>query len=728
MKFKSYKQLDVMDCGPTCLRMVAKFYGKNIGIQTLREATSIDREGVSMMNISKAAESVGFITRGVRINPMQLIKQVELPCILHWDQQHFVVLHKIKRDTFYIADPQYGELAYPSDEFLLHWTGVKKDSSAVGTALLLEPTNEFYKQEEDEQSEIGLIKLLGYLTPYKKLIIQLFLGIIVTNLLQLVLPFLTQSIVDIGINSSNLDFIYLILAGQFSVLLGRLFVDSIRSWILLHISSRINIRILSEFLAKIMRLPLSYFDVKVIGDFMQRINDQRRIEQFLTGTSLETLFSFVSLLVFGSVLYIFSAKILLVYSIGTLLYVCWVMLFLSSRKQLDIKRFKWLSKEQSVLVELMTGMQEIKLANAEIQKRWWWEDARVNVFKFSIQGLALTQYQSIGGRLLHEGTNILTTFLSAKYVITGNMTLGTMLAVQYMVGQLNGPIESFISFLQAVQDAKLSLERLEDIHHLPNEYAGIASFSNEHLESDSNLELENVSFTYVGKSPVLKNISLTIPRGRITAIVGMSGSGKTTLLKLLLKYYEVSQGKIRLGNHDFDSIPPDLWRSKCGVVLQDGFIFSDTIAKNIAVGEEYVNESKLKHAIEVANIKDYIDELPLGYKTKIGAEGNGLSQGQKQRILIARAVYKDPDFIFFDEATNSLDANNEGIIMSNLDKFFAGKTVLVVAHRLSTIKNADQIVVLGNGTVLEVGSHNDLLKLKGHYYKLINNQLETKND
>ena len=558
--------------------------------------------------------------------------------------------------------------------------------------------------------------------------VQLLFGLGVGSLLQLIVPFLTQSVVDVGINTRNLNFVYLILIAQAMLIIGRVSVEFIRSWILLHISTRVNVSILTDFLIKLMKLPMSFFDTKMTGDIMQRMNDQKRIESFLTGSTLSTLFSLFNLVVFSVVLAYYNSTIFFVFLVSSVLYTLWIVAFLKARRSLDYKRFDISAKNQSSIVQLVSGMQEIKLNNCEQQKRWEWEHLQARLFKFNVKSLALNQYQQGGSTFINEATNLLITFLSAKAVLEGNLTLGGMVAVQYIVGQLNSPIQQFLGFIQGFQDARISLERLNEIHQLDDEEPVNQEFNHE-LPDDKSIAFENLTFRYpgAGNEPVLNNISLIIPQGKTTAIVGMSGSGKTTILKLLLRFYEPEKGEISIGGQSLNTIGFKTWRNECGVVMQDGFIFSDTIARNIAVGDEQPDKRKLQHAIKVANIQDLIAGLPLGIHTKIGAEGNGISQGQRQRILIARAVYKNPQYIFFDEATNSLDANNEKVIMENLQEFFKGRTVIVVAHRLSTVNHADNIVVLDKGRIMEQGTHEQLTMLKGDYYRLVKNQLELGN-
>ncbi|WP_082018459.1 peptidase domain-containing ABC transporter [Pedobacter kyungheensis] len=726
-KFKFLQQPDQMDCGPTCLRMVARHYGKNFSLQKIRDVSGLNREGVSLLGISEAAEKIGFRTIASKLD-LQLLVELELPVILHWNQNHFVVLYHIGNDAYSIADPAKGLIEYNQQEFSAHWVGRSIPKTHCGIALALSPTPDFFALNEDKHASLNLGYILKYLYRYKQLIVQLFVGLGVGSLLQLMLPFLAQSVVDIGINTRNLNFIYIILIAQIMLFLGRMSVDFIRSWILLHISTRINISILTDFLIKLMKLPMSFFDTKMTGDIMQRMSDQKRIENFLTGSTLTVVFSLFNLLVFSFVLAYYNINIFIIFIVSSICYSLWVVLFLKKRRTLDFKRFDISSKNQSSVVQLINGMQEIKLNNCGQQKRWEWERLQAGLFRFNIQNLKLSQYQQAGAVFINEGKNILITFLVAKSVIDGHLTLGAMMAVQYIIGQLNSPIEQMLGFIQQLQDAKISLERLNEIREMEDEEPIDKTFLKE-LPVNKGIDIQNLSFTYpgAGNEPVLKTIDLLIPEGKTTAIVGMSGSGKTTILKLLLRFYLPQKGEIKVGSTHIDQISYRYWRGQCGVVMQDGFIFSDTIAKNIAVADEYPDIAKLQHAIKVANISDLIEKLPLGLNTKIGAEGNGISQGQKQRILIARAVYKDPAYIFFDEATNALDANNESIIMQHLKAFFKGRTVVIVAHRLSTVSNADNIVVLDKGQIIEQGTHTALTRKKGEYYKLVKNQLELGN-
>lgn len=728
--FPHYLQHDAMDCGPTCLRMIAKYYGKTYSLQTLREHSFITREGVSMLGISDAAEFIGFRTSGVRISLQQLVEDMPLPCILHWNQNHFVVCYGIKKKKdgyrFSIADPARQLVTYHEEEFKKCWLATKVEGEEKGTALALEPGPEFYERDDEQDSgERNLRFFLKYLSPYKKQVVQLVFGMVAASLLQLIFPFLTQSLVDVGIRDGNLSFITLILIAQLVIAVSQLSVEFIRSWILLHMNTRINISLISDFLAKLMKLPLHYFDTKMIGDIMQRIGDHNRIESFLTGSSITTLFSFINFFIFSFVLAYYDLGILAIFLVGNALYVGWILAFMKYRRELDIRRFAQAAGEQSSLIQLVTAMQEIKLNNCEKQKRWQWERIQVKLFKISVKGLAVGQAQQVGSIFFNQTTNIIISFIAAKSVVEGNMTLGMMMSLTYIIGQLSGPIGSFIGFAQQLQDAKISLERLNEIHGQADEEQDIQSkltvFPKKHT-----VKIENLSFSYDGadRDYVLNNVNLIIPEHKVTAIVGASGSGKTTLIKLMLGFYVPNKGDIKIGETPLGIINPHLWRARTGSVMQDGFIFSDTIANNIAVGEDRIDLERLQHAVTVANIRDFIDSLPLGYNTKIGMEGNGISQGQRQRLLIARAVYKNPEFLFFDEATNALDANNEKEIMEHLDTFYQGKTVVVVAHRLSTVKNADKIVVLDKGAIAEEGTHRELTEKRGLYYQLVKNQLE----
>ncbi|NJB70332.1 ATP-binding cassette subfamily B protein [Saonia flava] len=731
-KFPNYIQVDGKDCGPTCLKIIAKYYGKIVSLPYIRELSETTRAGSSLLDLSDAAEKMGFRSLGVKLSLKNLL-EAPLPCILHWNNLHFVVLYEVSnkgtKSIFRISDPAHGLLEYNEKEFLKFWIGNNADENTIeGIGLLLDSTPKFYEDNFNEKGSSLSFKFLSkYLFKYKKFIWQLIIGLFAGSLLQLIFPFLTQSIVDVGIKNQDINFIYLILFAQLALFIGRTAIEIIRSWILLHLSTRMNISLVSDFFIKLMKLPIAFFDSRMTGDILQRINDHSRIERILTTSSLNVLFSTINLFVFGLVLAYYNLYIFGIFLIGSFLYFAWIIIFLKKRRDLDYKRFSQISQEQSKVIELINGMQTIKLHNAEKKKRWGWEFLQARLFKISIESLALEQYQSVGSGFINELKNILITVLSAKLVIDGEITLGMMLAISYIVGQLNSPVSQLIEFIKEVQDAKISLERLSEIHNKEDE-----EDNNENkiynIPNNLDFNVKNLSFRYRGSDQyVLDQLNLHIPAQKITAIVGVSGSGKTTLMKLLLRFYTPSKGKIRLGTHDMETISQITWRNKCGVVMQEDYIFNDSIANNIAVGVDYINKDRLEYAVDVANIKESIEELPLSYNTKIGMEGVGLSTGQKQRLLIARAVYKNPDYLFFDEATSALDANNEKVIMEKLDEFFDNKTVIVIAHRLSTVKNAHQIVVLDKGQIVEVGNHKELVKKKGSYFNLVKNQLELGN-
>lgn len=725
--FPFFKQPDAMDCGPACLKMVAEHYGRSYSLDTLRAFSSIGREGVSMLGISNAAEKIGLHTVGCRISFDTLVEKAPMPCIVHWNQNHFVVVYRIRRNKVFVADPAKGIITYGKEEFCSHWLSTRAKNEDKGVVLLLEPTRLFYENESEIVQRQSKIKFLaGYFSKYSRYFFQLVLGLLLGCLIQLVLPFLTQAIVDTGVGGKDIGFVWLVLIAQLMLLFSQTFIDFIRRRILLHISTRINISLISDFFIKLMKLPMKFFDTKLIGDLQQRINDHGRIERFLTVQTLNMVFSLFSFVAFGIVLLIYNLKIFLVFLAGSVIYGVWILFFLRKRRTLDYLYFEKQANNNNMVFQLLNGMQEIKLQGCEQRKRWQWEDTQADLFEVSMQSLSLQQSQEAGSIFINELKNILTTVLAAAAVINGEMTLGMMLAVQYIIGQLNSPVEQLLGFIYQWQDVSISLERMNEIHTLKNE-------ENENRVVASvacnDISIEHLCFKYDGTRPdyVLNDINLKIPQGKMTAIVGASGSGKTTLVKLLLGYYTPNEGRIVVGDEDLERLNLAWWRSVCGAVMQDGFLFSESIARNIATADDEIDIERLRKAAQIANISDYVEALPLGYNTKIGQDGQGLSQGQRQRILIARAVYRNPDFIFLDEATNALDAKNERAIVENLNEFYKNKTVVVVAHRLSTVKNADNIVVLDGGTIAEQGTHEQLTALKGKYYQLVKNQLELGN-
>lgn len=748
--YKFYRQLDEMDCGPACLKMIAASYGKDFSLDFLRVNSYITKNGVNLGGLSQAAEKIGLHTRAVKLTYDQMVKEAPLPCILHWNQNHFVVLYKVKRsgrlsffrgnEKFVIADPGQGLVTIDKATFIQGWLN---SVSKQGISLLLKPTEAFFFQNNGGNVEsVGFKFLLKYLKPYKKYLLQITVGMLLSSIVTLFLPFLTKAIVDYGIQRSDINFIYLLLASQLLLFTGGLFADMIRNQLLLHINSRVSVSIISNFLSKLMKLPINFFESKNIGDVTQRINDHNRIENFLTGSTLNTLFSFVNLLMFSVVLAVYNLPVLEIFLAGSVFSIGWIFLFQKKRKDLDFLRFQRMKENQNTIFELVTGMQEMKLNNCENVRRWQWEHIQAKLFKVNIKSLALEQYQEIGSTLITQLKNILISFVAAIAVINNSITLGVMLSISYIVGQMNAPLTQIIAFIRNVQDARLSLDRLNEIHHRDNEDdsevpsvpAGTNTLDRARFQMINGVRcdllngilLDGVSFHYGGpRSPkTLNNINLFIPKGKITAIVGMSGSGKTTLLKLLLKFYDPVEGRIIVDGKDMRDFTATEWRKSCGTVMQDGFIFSDTIERNIAASGEEELKKNITKAIEIANLQDYIQNLPMGLQTKIGSTGTGMSGGQKQRVFIARAVCKDPAYIFFDEATSALDANNEHRIMDNLGLFFKGRTVVIIAHRLSTVKNADQIVVLQNGSVTEAGTHRELVYAKKKYFELIRDQLD----
>jgi len=719
-----------MSCGVTCIRMICAYYGRNFSQDNLSKICFATTEGVSLLGIRDAAVKIGFYTISGRLTIDEL-SSATLPCILHWNQNHFVVLYKVKKGRkFYVADPGKGLISYTIGEFKQHWIEVGQGEGEKGIAMFLEPTQTFYENDNEYETRIDkpFIFLFGYIKQYRKYFFQIILGLFVGSLLQLALPFLTQNIVDIGIKNKDIGFIWLVLIGQLVITLSRTSVDFIRRWLLLHISMRINISLVSDFFIKLLQLPMSFFDTKLMGDLMQRIGDHSRVNSFLTQQTLNVAFSLISFAVFSCVLLVYNRLIFLIFLIGSILYGGWMALFLRRRKVIDYELFEQQAANNNKTYQFLTSMQEIKLQDCEQRRRWEWEDIQADLFHIQMKSLKLQQTQEAGSIFINELKNIIITVVSATAVINGSLTLGMMLAVQYIIGQLNSPIEQLMHFIYSIQDVKISLERINEIHKKDNE----EDFNRNRTEFDDeshDIELRNIDFKYDphALSKTIEGVGIHIPEGKITAIVGASGSGKTTLIKLMLGYYPVMSGEITIAGHNISEYNLKWWRRQCGVVMQDGVIFSESIARNIAVDDGEIDEERLEMAAEIANVKDFVMALPLKFNTNIGRDGMGLSQGQKQRILIARAVYKNPKFIFLDEATNSLDASNERAIVEKLSKFYKGRTVVVVAHRLSTVKNADQIIVLDKGRVVETGNHETLTARRGAYYNLVKNQLELGN-
>lgn len=728
MSFPFVRQYDAMDCGPACLKMIAAYHKRNFSLDHIRKKCYITREGVSFLGLSEAADSLGFKTLGVKI-PLEMLKvKVPLPCIVHWNQNHFVVVWRIKGGSIIIGDPASGNRNCSQDEFEKKWAGTLVEGKKAGLVMIVEPTNALFNDGEGQPEKKGFRFLLKHFALYRKYLGQLLIGLMLGSTIQLVIPFLTQAVIDIGLNNNDIGFIYLVLFAQIALVIGRTSVEFIRGWLLLHIGSRVNVAIISGFLHKLMALPIAFFDTKLTGDILQRIEDNNRIEDFLTSASLSILFSFFNLAIFGIVLGIYSLKIFLLFLGGSALYLLWISLFMKQRAQLDHLRFREMSASNTKLINIINGMQEIKLTQCELKKRWEWEEHQAKLFGLKVKSLGIIQYQSAGAVFINEVMNIMITIVSAGAVMKGELTLGMMLAVQFIIGQLNVPVSQIIGFFRMSQDAKMSLDRLAEVHNMNNEEAE-SDNRIKVIPENKSLSLNGISFQYEGpRSPyALRDVDVLFERNKITALVGASGSGKTTLLKLILGFYPPSAGRITIGETPLGNISLRTWREKTGAVLQDGFIFPDTISGNIAPGFREIDQKKLAKAADMANISEFVESLPLGYNTKIGANGHGLSEGQKQRMLIARVIYKDPEIVLFDEATNSLDASTEKVIVGNLSGFFAGKTVIIVAHRLSTVRHADKIVVLESGQVVESGNHDSLIEMRGYYFNLVRNQLELGN-
>ncbi len=735
--FPHYQQQESADCGPSCLRMIARHYGKEYSAEMLRKRCFISREGVSMLGISDAAESIGLRSVGVQISFRQLVEDALFPCILHWNQNHFVVCYGVDKrrrngKTVYrmhICDPATRRVTLAREEFEKCWLSSRNSREETGVALMLEPGPDFGTVEDEfRKTKKSLFSFTRYLLPFRSLGLQLVLGLVAGSIIQLILPFLSQAMVDRGINGKNLNLITLILLAQLSLFLAQLLTGYIQSWIMLHIHTRIDISLISDFLAKLMNMPLHFFDTKRTGDILQRIGDHSRIKSFLLGNSVNIVFSLFNFIVFMGILAYYNLTVLGIFIVGNAFYIIWVLSFMRYRRELDIRRFYQSSLEQGRLIQMVQGMQDIKLNNCERQKRWEWERIQMHLFRISVKGLKVGQIQQTGSVLFTQSTNILISFIAARSVVEGRMTMGMMMSLTYIIGQISAPIGEFIRFVQSMQDARISLERLNEIHAQDDEEKDIERKLTV-LPEDHTIHIRNLSYSYSGaaRDYALKNVSIDIPGRKVTAIVGESGCGKTTLLKLIQGFYLPCEGSIKVGDVSLELVNPHLWRKSTGSVMQESFIFSDTIANNIALGADEVDTARMFHASRMANIADFISSLPLGYNTRIGMEGSGISAGQRQRILLARAIYKNPEFMFLDEATNSLDATNERIIMDNLKQCYEGKTVVISAHRLSTIKDADQIIVLHHGEVVEQGTHMQLLEARGHYFRLVENQMDINN-
>lgn len=733
-KYPFFHQLDAMDCGPACLQMLTAYYNhRPYDLPYLRELCYATRNGVSLEGISNAAEAIGFRTQAVHTTFEHFRQHMIFPCIVFWRQRHFVVVYRIenrrtwqgKQKCVIVGDPAFGIVRYTVQEFLNGWL-CEQEGKEAGIALMLAPSGEGLKNSEKDRYRHFSFSYIGrYMRPYFRPLLWVCVCMLLNLIIQMVFPFLTQALVDVGIENSSLNYILLILGAQLVLSLSVLVFELVQSWILLHVVTKVNIAMIADFITKMLKLPIHFFDSKNTGDIMQRIDDNQRVENFFTASSVRTFFSLFSFLVFSIILGYYNVLMLLVFIAGHALYIVWTTLFLKVRRRLDFKRFDEEAKNQSNIVQIIQGAEEIKLNGCEQKMRQNWENIQRELFGISIKGMKVEQVQNIGSFFI---TNVVNTGLmayAAWLVVDGNITLGMMMSLTYIIGQLKGPIQSFASFIYAWQDARISLERLAEVH-LKKDEDELNTNKQTTWNPQGDIRLQNVMFSYYGTahSAVLHDFDLTIEHGKVTAIVGESGSGKTTLLKLLLGYYAPQQGDIQIGNLDLKDINTRNWRAHCAAVMQNGFVFSASIAENIGIKDEKLDMERIREAARLANIDDFISELPLGYQTKIGQEGGGLSQGQKQRILIARAVYRNPEYLFFDEATNALDASNERKVMENMNRFFKGRTVVVIAHRLSTVCNADKIVVLKKGRIVEEGRHEELVRLKGYYYNLVKDQLQ----
>jgi len=723
--FPNYRQRDKKDCGATCLKIILKHYKITYSASLLTEMCETTREGSSFYHISEAAEKIGFRTAGLELTFQQLKEEISLPCICHWNKNHFIVVYKVSNKKVYVSDPGYGLITYDKEEFLLGWKRfVSKKNEVVGNVLLCEPTPDLgiAINETTEPAKLNLVYYFRHSLKSKRLLYQLGLSFLITTMLGFLSPLISQNMVDVGILNKDIQFIYILLFFQVLLFVITSIIDIFRSWMLLYLGSTLSLNILSSFFIKLMNLPISFFENRMKGDILQRIGDNSRIQSLISTTPISILLATLNFIVFSIILVLYNKNIFFINLGGTIIYIGWVVIFLKKRRDLDYKNFNRSKEEQSALIDIVSGMQEIKLFNAERKKRWKWERLQAKLFNIRRESLYFDQIQGVGSSLINQLKNIVLSVVSATLVIKGEMTIGMMMAVTYMIAQVNSPLMQYVNLIRMLQDAKISIERLGDIHNTESEDVSCPTT----FEDQEDIVFSDVSFRYVGSEEnVLNNINLVIPKGKVTAIVGESGGGKTTLIKLILGYYKPQTGKITVGGDNLNDISIKSWRDKCGAVMQNGYLFNDTVENNIAMNDDLPSKEKLKTVAKAANILDFVDKLPNKFKTNIGMDGIGLSGGQLQRILIARALYNEPKYLFFDEATSSLDANNESEISGNLNSILDDKTVVIIAHRLSTIKNADQIVVINRGKILETGTHSQLLELKGNYYQLVSNQIGT---
>lgn len=721
-RFPVEYQMDSQDCGPACLKIIAKHFGKFYSLQSLRDKCGITKEGVSLLDLSTGAESIGLRTLAIKCTIDDVVNSVPFPAIIFWKDSHFVVVYHANKKYIWVSDPAKGRIKYTHEEFKKGWY---QKGAKQGVLLAIEPTAEFKDSKaEREQRKNTFSSILKYFTPYQRNFTLIFVIMLLVTALQGMLPFISKAVIDVGIKTSDVNFINMVLIGNISILLSVMIFNVIRDWILMHITARVNIALISDYLIKLMKLPVTFFENKLLGDILQRAQDHERIRSFIMNNSLSLIFSILTFVVFSIILLIYNAIIFYIFISGSFLYAGWVLLFLNIRKKMDWEYFELLSKNQSYWVETVSSIQDIKIYNYEKHRRWKWEEIQARLYHVNKRVLAITNAQNLGAQFIESIKNMGIVFFCATAVIKGEITFGVMISTQFIIGMLNGPLVQFINFIVSAQYAKISFLRINEIKQLEDEEELLSVGSTTILPEDKSLILDNVNFQYTANSPlVLHNIYLHIPENKVTAIVGGSGCGKSTLLKLLVRLYKPSYGDIKMDKMNVNAINLRQWRSMCGVVMQDGKIFSDTILNNIVLDDEHIDYEQLRKVCRIAQIEDEINAMPKGFETNIGENGRGLSGGQKQRLLIARALYRNPQYLFLDEATNALDTINEKKIVEALNNAFLQRTVIVVAHRLSTIRNADQIVVLDKGYIVEVGNHDSLMERKGHYFQMIASQM-----
>ena len=721
--FPTEYQMDAKDCGPASLKMVAKYFGRYFSLQYLRDKCGITKEGVSLLGISAAAESIGLHTAAFKCTIDDVVTKIPFPVIVFWNENHFIVVYHANKNHVWVSDPVKGHVKYTKHEFMAGWYLKNEDK---GVLLALEPTSDFKQsKQEKEQEKNSFLSMLRYFMPYKKQFLLIFFVMMVVTLLQGILPFISKAVIDVGISSSDVTFINMVLVGNITILLSVMVFNVLRDWILMHITARVNIALISDYLVKLMKLPVTFFENKLLGDILQRAQDHERIRSFIMNNSLSLIFSVFTFVVFSIILLLYNAVIFFIFIAGSILYVVWVLLFLKIRKKLDWQYFELISRNQSYWVETVSAIQDIKIYNYERARRWKWEEIQARLYHVNKRVLAVTNMQNLGAQFIESIKNMSITFFCATAVVDGGITFGVMISTQFIIGMLNGPLVQFINFMVSAQYAKISFLRMNEIRLLEDEDELLSVGATTILPEDKSLILRNVMFKYAPHLPmVLKNINLIIPENKVTAIVGSSGCGKSTLLKLLVRLYRPSYGSVNMGGMNVTALNLRTWREMCGVVMQDGKIFSDTIKNNIVLDDENVDEAQLIKCCKIAQIKEDIDQMPRGFDTEIGEQGCGLSGGQKQRLLIARALYRNPRYLFLDEATNALDTVNEHKIVKALNSAFENRTVVIIAHRLSTIRNANQIVVMDKGEIKEFGTHDVLMDRKGFYYNLVKSQYD----